>query len=418
MFKYFIHIIIYKPILPILSVLILSYDEMLFSTYLVEKNHFFDSYPMHYLSIMYTTGVLIGSVLWRVIIRLNSIKKTMLTAQFMLLFFTSMLFYFNSIFMLFLIKFFQGLCATGPAICVNLSAKRLMNNSQFNRFLAITQMCGTLLEAFIPAISELLITLYGIHSSTLFALIYIGLGLPYVFLYTDQSSNYCANWYIAIKESIQGYFEIISSTLIIPLLIIGLTEGMIDVFWLNIVDTNIITSLYPIICIASLITVQLAAHFSKEEDTQSDLTFNWQAGIMNTDLKKSIFAIFMSIVSVLFLYQIGDKAGYKQLIPSTTILMSCLTLLNYINAKALYVIHKSTSCITSLIIISERLFLIWIQGLYQFIIPVKSQNFMSLIEYISIYLFIVTILSINFYHRLQLKRKNENKLILPRLHKK
>lgn len=365
-----------------LASLVLSTDEMLFSSLLINKQ--FYGQIGSYVVLAYTAGVFFGSVCWK-LVGLSPTRKNMFFIQLVLFISIIIGYYVNSPLILLCIKLCQGFFVTVPVIYINLWAQLSLSTIGFNRFLAFTHITTSIIEGLMPALSEYCVYRYGMIAD-------LGLQASYIFfsfIYLIMENSYKSIKASAnILNIFMDYKRILFSVLFFPLLAIGIINGIVEVFLLNI-DSKIISTLCPLISLGSFIMVNLSTHFSSHQDRQVSLLFDWKTGLINNDIIKitlSIFSIFVSLFMLTFV-----KSFYLIILFSTSLVVN-MYIINYLCSKALYCIYASSGCITSLIILLENFCSLIIQGVYKVF---DSENF--LIGYLLFNITLVVFLVIAFY---------------------
>ena len=365
------------------------YDDILLSIYLTTRDllcqhlNLFE-HSIYHSSTLYAIGFLIGGLFWNVLSKCIQVKKMLSLCQIGLFISTLGFLYSSAPWQIFSIRFMQGIFASGAFIYINILVKHNFRQKEFNKFLALNTLFAYIAEAIVPLVSGILNSSYNFKASIVFLLIILAVSMYTIFLNLD-SPPANETFVESIGTTSLSYWKIISSQLVLILIVVGMTEGIIDMLF-NILEhmmenimpntsNQLLTLSISGISICSSISVNIISWFDSENNKVGKQSFNWS--YVNRRDKMTMYYASIAVILGLCSSFIVQH-NYWTLIAYIVLIMIGLCIIHYIGTKMVYSVYYSSGCIASSIGLAETLMSAIIQGISGFAMRISDNRFIFL----------------------------------------
>lgn len=343
------------------------YDDAIVLTYLtirgmLSKEMKITSEAIYNSAMLYTIGFLVGGIVANVLVKRVCSSRMLVISQLLLLVVTVAFLCCNSAFLMFGIRFLQGILISCCLVSINVLLKQNFSQFEFNRFLAISAIFNCVAEGAIPMLNGFLNKYYGFRASVGLMIFIISISMMVYFLRFKDTQPKAASFSEAIETTFISYKNIIFSHLILLLFVAAISEGFIDIvlhlledMLVNVSNELPIAYIFPIsvslISVFASIGVNLAS-ISETKEGQKHSKFNWEY-ICSKDRFTLINLILFTVFVIGLQILLSNIMGYKLMLFTIICISTTMYIINYIASKTLYSIYYSPGCVVSSISLFE-----------------------------------------------------------------
>jgi hypothetical protein len=300
----------------------------------------------------------------------------------------------------------HGICAGGVLISINILVKHNLNINDFNRFLALNATFVYVVEGIIPIVISFL-SVYSLQLSLIF-LILIFLISTFTNFLNFKDVNEKESFKTAASKTYSSYWQIISSNLIFILLVVGISEALVDVLF-NIFDQIIANSgngnisklkniSISVISLCSSAGVLIIPYFLPDITPQSTKKLDWKH-VGPRD--KKIIQLCLNLIAIIILCNMFNPYPNNYILSMLVLIlvMTTLCIIHYVGIKIMHSVYYSAGCVASVTLMSETFFSAVIQGISPFLGQMTSNR--NIFNYAFIYVLLIYILIIIFFKKLK-----------------